>query len=158
MSDQRIEEIEDRTGSPTKSLHGALADSGNPEVAACPDEISETVARYYALTECGRLFHWRHDRLKEQAVSRMNGYLYFRIYVGGKEWTISRRVLLDRLFPDRSISGDVDWSEYDPDAAIPGVDDPLEEKGKPDNSRILPRPISGAGELERAHRLFYGEA
>ena len=154
----RIQEIEDRTGSPAKSLHGALADSGNPEVAACPDEISETVARYYALTECGRLFHWRHDRLKEQAVSRSKGGLYFWVNVEGARWKINRKVLLDRLFPDRSLSGDVDWSEYDPNAPIPGLEgDPLEEKGKPDNSRILARPISDEGELERAHRLFYGE-
>ena len=152
-----IEEIEDRTGSPTKSLHGALADSGNPEVAACPDEISETVARYYALTECGRLFHWRHDRLKEQAVSRMNGYLYFRLTVRGVCWTISRRVLLDRLFPDRSLSGDVDWSEYDPDDPIPGVDDPLEEKTKPWDGTIQPRRLASQGSVDRAHRLFYGE-
>lgn len=165
MSDQRIEEIEDRTGSPAKSLHGALADSGNPEVAACPDEISETVARYYALTECGRLFHWRYGKLRELAVSGSGRY-FFRIVVDDFCWKVERRTLLNRLFTARSLTTEVDWSEYDPNGPIPGLeDDPLRDKGlRKKDSVVLPRclevgdrPAVSGDQLDAAHRLFYGE-
>ena len=166
VSDQRIEEIEDRTGSPAKTLHGALADSGNPEVAACPDEISETVARYYALTECGRLFHWRYGKLRELAAHSRRSQIFFVIFIDDTRWEIERLTLLNRIFPGRSIGAEVDWSEYDPNGPIYGLgDDPLRDKGlRKKDSVVLPRcleiddrPVVDEDHLDRAHRLFYGE-
>ena len=157
MSDQRIQEIEDRTGSEARSLRGHLADTGNPDVGACPNEISETVAEYYALTECGRLFHWRYDRLREKAVSRMKGGLYFRIYVDGEKWTILRRTLLNRVFSDRVLNGEPDWSEYDHNRPIPGVEkDPLREKEKPADSWVVTNDNINRDRAEYARRFFYG--
>ena len=166
MSDQRIEEIEDRTGSPTKSLHGALADTGNPDVGACPDEISETVARYYALTECGRLFHWRRDRLKEMTIwGGSEGRYYFQIKVGGKRWKVERSTLRDRLFPGRRIDSKIDWDQFEKDyfkalrdgvdADIPGLGaDPLRDKGVPNDGKVKKR-TADRDEYKRARRKWY---
>ena len=149
------------------SLYGALASSGSPDVAACPDEISTFVARYYALTEDGRLFHWRYGEIREiQASSGHARRDLFRITVRGTEWWVGRRELLDRLFPDRALDvEEIDWSTYDPNKPIEGMeDDPLRDKGciKRDGA-IVPRclgPDDGGPteyDLDRADRLFYGE-
>lgn len=155
-----IAEIEELTGSRAKRLHGALADSGNPRVAECPDSIAEIVATKYALTECGRLFHWRTGRLRECPASLHHDWGFrYTVRAGGVQWEVVRDVLLDRLFPDRPISAapEIDWATYDPDLPIPGVDDPLEEKEKPGDSVIVDRALAPEPAVERAERLFWGD-
>ena len=150
-----IRRIERITKRPVRPLRGALADSGNPAVASCPDPISEAVAAFYALSECGRLFHWRiGGTLREQSAYCGR----YSITVRGVTWQVARAVLLDRLFPDRPLDVDadsVDWSAYDPDGPIPGVDDPLAERSFPGDSVIQKRGAT-ADEADRAHRLWYG--
>lgn len=160
-----LAEISRRTGSNASTLHGALADSGNPYVASCPSEISKIVADKYALTECGRLFHWRRKKLTEHATNLQSGHEVFHIYVHGVRWQVNQKTLQNRLFPDRKLRRDepIDWDAYDPHGLIPGeglYDDPLREREKPGDTMVVDRcSFNGpsTNDLDRAHRLFYGE-
>ena len=153
-----LQAIERRAGSPAKALRGALADTGNPDVGACPDDIVETVANRFALTICGRLFHWRHGKLKELSCYRGR----FTVNVDSVRWKVDRDKLLNRLFPDRAIEpdGEIDWSEYDPSdrlhKTLPVNKDPLEENSKPADSWVVSREMAPEGAVERAERLFWG--
>lgn len=134
-----LSEIEERTGSAASTLAGYLADHGNPTLAACPDEIASTVASSYALTECGRLFHWRYGDVREL---KDRGDGYFVISVAGVIWAIRCRTLLDRVFPDRKIE----------DLA----DDPLAPCANHDRPAVIDRCSSV--EYLRGQRLLFGEA
>lgn len=157
--DPPLDEIEDRTGSPAKCLRGALADTGSTDVGACPDQIAGIVAAFYALTRCGRLFHWRHGKLKELDCGADGR---FTIRVAGVRWRADQNKLLNRLFPDRAIEpeGEIDWSEYDPSdrlhKTLPVDKDPLEENSKPADSWVVSREMTPDGAIERAERLFWG--
>lgn len=143
--------IEEQTGSHAQSLSGALVDSGSPEASACPDSIAAIVAGYYAITDCGRLFHWRFGDLREIAIERSG---QFPIRVNGIRWWPCSSTLLDRIFPDRAIlpDGPIDWSAYKPDGPIPGIAaDPLRQKTKPNDAVILDRPAR-SDELKHARR------
>jgi len=150
-----LTEIEEITGSRAKALRGGLHDSGNPDTSAsCPTEISDLVAEYYAISECGRLFHWRSGIVRECTPDEGR----YRIKVDRVCWKITATVLLDRIFPERTINLDapIDWGSYDPDLPIPGVDDPLAPRNRPPGSRLLDRPPS-KNENDRAWRWFYGD-
>ena len=157
-----LDQIEKTTGSPAKSLYGDLVDTGaDPGDAGhgqtdCPDAISEIVADCYALTECGRLFHWRNREIRE-CKTRDDGR--FKIAVCAIEWYPSRFALLDRLFPDRplAVDGEIDWTDYDPDRPIPGAPvDPLREKEKPGGCGLVGVGGAPTEAVERARRLFWG--
>lgn len=122
------------------------------------------MASKYALTECGRLWHWRYSDVREIKASSEG---YFSIKVKGIRWLVWRQTLQDRLFPDRPLAktDEIDWDKYDPNEPIAGAEsDPLRDKGciKFDGV-IVPRCLSTdkggptVEELDRAHRLFYGE-
>ena len=160
-----LQAIERRAGSPAKALRGALADTGNPDVGACPDDIAETVATRFALTICGRLFHWRHGKLKELSCYRGR----FTVNVDSVRWKVDRDKLLNRLFPDRAIEpeGEIDWSTFQRkylralsdgyDAKIPGLErDPLRDKEKPRDARVLDRTLS-EGEIDAQTDTYLGQ-
>jgi len=157
-----LDQIEEITGSPAKSLYGALTDTGaDPGDAGhgqtdCPDAISEIVADCYALSQCGRLFHWRNREIQECKITEQNQFVVFVDYV---EWRPSRRALLDRLFPDRPlvVDGEIDWTEYDANEPIPGAPvDPLREKKKPRDCALVDVDGAPTEAVERARRLFWG--
>ena len=160
--------ISRETGSNCALLRGALADSGNVNVNACPDEISEIVASKYAITECGRLFHWRYGKLREVKPSRSTrDRQRFPILINGFDWNIELGVLLDRVFPGRKIQRDVAWGEYTEkyleaieqgdDAPIPGLeDDPLRDRKIPLGAPVKKTTATGE-QIDRAWPLWYGD-
>lgn len=153
MIHPRLDEIERLTGSRATTLRGHIEN--------CPNAIAQTVASEYAITECGRLFHWRYDRLQE-LLPYMDAYHdeRFVISVRHTRWKIARRTLLDSAFPDRPLTVDdtgVDWLAYDPDKPIPNTGyDALSEVQIPDNAKVKKR-TPDQHEVDRAWRAWYGD-
>ena len=144
----------DIAGPRVSLLFGALADTGRPDVAACPDQISDVVAASFALTECGRLFRWSYGRVVELSRRRDRR---FCIACEGITWLVGCDTLLDRVFPERAVPGSsaVDWSTYDPDGPLPGARDPLAPRSYPGDSGIVYDAPDGAHAA--AWRLWYGD-
>ena len=170
--DPPLDEIEERTGSPAKPLRGALADTGSESRTNCPDEIAGFVAAFYALTRCGRLFHWRKGELEPLAL-RDDGR--FKIAVNGVEWYPTRGELLDRAFPQRGVEhvdeidpAGIDWSatvedyrkalEKGEDPPLPALaDDPLRDKQLRDDSVVLKRPPTEDQQNAAINLLYAGD-
>lgn len=118
---ERLEAIEAETGEQARTLDGCLCRPGNPGIG-CPSEIVETVAKTFAITETGRLFHWRYGERKELEGTDTT--------INGVRWTFNRERLRNRAFPEREKpfpSGEVDPS-----------DDPMLDRGAGEKTEQVP--------------------
>lgn len=148
-----------------RSLHGCLVDTGNPDVAACPDDLCAWALENVLFDSSGYL--WRLDvpggtRVLGDRVAispyTLRDDRRFEIRHNNVRWLVGRTTLFDRVYgrppPAVGMPRHMPWHEYRSDAPAPDWLG-LPSTGVPGDAVIDAAPADQEA-AERADRLFYG--